>query len=86
MRARLPADILDGPKTGFGVPYEHWLRTVLYAFARSAILDPLFVERFGFDRARLDRALTEHRAKRREHGFLLWKLLQLALWSKQYLP
>jgi asparagine synthase (glutamine-hydrolysing) len=85
MRTRLPADILDGPKTGFGVPYENWLRTALYSFARAAILDPRFVERFGLDPARLDRALMEHKAKRREHGFLLWKLLQLSLWSKQYL-
>jgi asparagine synthase (glutamine-hydrolysing) len=85
VRARLPADILDGPKTGFGVPYENWLRSSLYSFARAAILDPRFVERFGFDPKRLDRALLQHKAKRREHGFLLWKLLQLSLWSKQYL-
>jgi asparagine synthase (glutamine-hydrolysing) len=85
MRARLPADILDGPKTGFGVPYENWLRTALYSFARATILDPRFVERFGFDPESLDRALREHKARRREHGFLLWKLLQLSLWSKQYL-
>lgn len=85
MRARLPADILDGPKTGFGVPYENWLRTALYSFARAAILDPKFIERFEFDPSRLDRALLEHKAKRREHGFLLWKLLQLSLWAKQYL-
>ena len=85
VRARLPADILDGPKTGFGVPYENWLRTALYSFARAAILDSRFVERFGLDPKRLDLALMEHRAKRREHGFLLWKLLQLSLWSKQYL-
>jgi asparagine synthase (glutamine-hydrolysing) len=86
MRDRLPADILDGPKTGFGVPYENWLRTALYSFTRAAILDPKFIERFELDPARLDRALLEHKAKQREHGFLLWKLLQLSLWTKQYLP
>jgi hypothetical protein len=26
-------------------------------------------------------ALTEHRHGHRDHGFRLWKLLQLALWS-----
>ena len=83
MRGRLPADILDGPKTGFGVPYEEWLRGALHAFARAAILDKIFLERFGFDRARLEGALAEHRSRRRDHGFLLWKLLQLALWSAQ---
>jgi asparagine synthase (glutamine-hydrolysing) len=83
MRGRLPAEILDGPKTGFGVPYEEWLRGALHGFARAAILDTAFLERFGFDRTRLEGALAEHRSRRRDRGFLLWKLLQLALWSRQ---
>ena len=83
MRGRLPADILDGPKTGFGVPYEEWLRGALHGFARAAILDKAFLERFGFDGTRLEGALAEHRSRRRDRGFLLWKLLQLALWSRQ---
>jgi asparagine synthase (glutamine-hydrolysing) len=81
LRPRLPVSILDGPKTGFGVPYEHWLRTILYDFARDAILDPRFCQRFGFRRTGVERALVEHRQERREHGFRLWKLLQLALWA-----
>jgi asparagine synthase (glutamine-hydrolysing) len=85
MRGRLPADILDGPKTGFGVPYEEWLRGALHVFARAAILEAAFIERFGLDRNRLETALDEHRLRRRNRGFLLWKLLQLALWSRQYL-
>ncbi len=85
MRGRLPADILDGPKTGFGVPYEEWLRGALYGFASSVILESAFAERFGLDRVQLQNALAEHRARRRDRGFLLWKMLQLALWSKQNL-
>jgi len=83
MRGRLPVDILDGPKTGFGVPYEEWLRGALHGFASAAILDKPFVERFGLNRARLETALAEHRSRRRDRGFLLWKMLQLALWSRQ---
>jgi asparagine synthase (glutamine-hydrolysing) len=85
MRGRLPADILDGPKTGFGVPYEEWLRGALFGYARAAVLDRRFIERFGLDRASLDTAFAEHRARRRDRGFLLWKMLQLALWSGRYL-
>jgi asparagine synthase (glutamine-hydrolysing) len=82
MRDRLPADILDGPKTGFGVPYEEWLRGALHGFARAAILERAFVERFELDRTRLETALDEHRSRHRDRGFLLWKLLQLALWYR----
>ncbi|HVO47231.1 MAG TPA: asparagine synthase (glutamine-hydrolyzing) [Steroidobacteraceae bacterium] len=85
LRGRLPDEILDSPKRGFGVPYEEWLRGPLASFARAAILEPRFCERFGFVHARLERTLEEHVARRRERGFLLWKLLQLSLWSRQYL-
>jgi asparagine synthase (glutamine-hydrolysing) len=82
MRGRLPPEILDGPKTGFGVPYEEWLRGSLHGFASAMILDSAFIERFGLDRTRLRNALGEHRSRQRDRGFLLWKFLQLALWSK----
>jgi len=85
MRGRLDRETLDGPKTGFGVPYEYWLRQPLHAFARAAILDRTFIERFEFDRARLAEVLDEHRSGRRARGFMLWKLLQLSLWSREYL-
>jgi asparagine synthase (glutamine-hydrolysing) len=85
MRARLPAGSLDGPKVGFGVPYENWLRGSLHSFARSMLLEPQFIERFGFDRSRIEQALGQHRSRKRERGFLLWKLLQLSIWSRRYL-
>ena len=83
LRGRVPDDILDGPKTGFGVPYQHWLKTSLYEFPRAAVLDPGFLGRFGFDRQKLESAFNEHRRGTRDRGFTLWKVLQLALWSKE---
>jgi asparagine synthase (glutamine-hydrolysing) len=82
MRGRLPDDVLDGPKTGFGVPYQHWLRGGLHDFARDVILDETVCARFGFDRSRLTHALAAHRAGTRDHGFVLWKYLQLGLWAR----
>jgi asparagine synthase (glutamine-hydrolysing) len=84
MRGRVPDEILDGPKTGFGVPYEEWLRGPLNAFARSAVLERGFIERFSFDRGRLQAAFDEHASRRRDRGFVLWKLMQLALWSRSH--
>ncbi|MDI9244997.1 asparagine synthase (glutamine-hydrolyzing) [Marinobacter sp. CHS3-4] len=82
-RGRVPDFILDSPKTGFGVPYEHWLRESLHDFSRDMILNTRFLQRFGFDRSSVERAFKEHRSQRRERGFLLWKLLQLALWAEK---
>jgi asparagine synthase (glutamine-hydrolysing) len=85
MRSRLPGEILDGPKTGFGVPYEDWLKGSLHEFARAAILDQRFLHRFGANPEYLERALNQHRSGERNRGFLLWKMMQLSLWSAQYL-
>lgn len=77
-RARLPADILDGPKTGFGVPYEHWLRTSLYSFAEERILDSGFLRHFSLDGERIRKMLSQHKNEQMDRGFMLWKLLQLS--------
>lgn len=81
MRRKLPDDILDGPKTGFNVPYQEWLRNGLHEFARAVVLDERVCGRFGLDRTRLERAFAQHRAGTREHGFVLWKYFQLGLWA-----
>jgi asparagine synthase (glutamine-hydrolysing) len=84
LRGIVPDDILDGPKTGFGVPFEHWLRTSLADYARSVLFDHSFLERGLCDRSRLEQAFAEHVSGRRNHGFLIWKLLNLALWMRFY--
>jgi asparagine synthase (glutamine-hydrolysing) len=80
-RGRLPDSILDGPKTGFGVPYEHWLRTSLFEFSRDRLLDRSFLSRFSLDREMMEKTLSQHRSGYRDRGFLLWKLLNLQLWD-----
>ena len=80
-RGRLPDDILDGPKTGFGVPYQYWLRTSLYEFAKERLLDRDFLQQFGLDGVVIGRMLVQHKDRVVDRGFLLWKLLQMALFS-----
>jgi asparagine synthase (glutamine-hydrolysing) len=81
-RGRLPDDILDGPKTGFSVPYERWLQTSLFAFARERLLDVSFLQHFALDRAHVEQMLSQYQQREAKRGFMLWKLLQLAIWQK----
>lgn len=83
-RARLPKEILDGPKIGFGVPYEEWLRTSLFEFTRQRILDKRFLEKFALKEADVERMLLGHRKRQVDHGFMLWKLLQIAIWDSKF--
>ena len=82
-RGRVPDAILNGPKTGFGVPYGHWLRTALADFASDLLLQESFTTRFGMDRKRLEEELRAHRAGYDGRSFLLWKCLQLAIWHAE---
>lgn len=85
LRGVVHDDILDGPKTGFGVPFEYWLRKPLAEYMRSVLLDPWVLSQGLFDRPALEACMDEHIAGRRNNGFLLYKLLNLALWQKFYL-
>lgn len=85
MRGTVPDEVLDGPKTGFGVPFKEWLRTSLAGTLREALSDPSVRRRDLLDMAVLERMTTEHVNRRRDNGFLLWKALNLALWCGQCL-
>ena len=80
-RGRIPNEILDGPKTGFGVPYNNWIRTSLYEFTRGHLLDVNFLNRFMLQEKHIENLLQQHKQRKMDHSFLLWKLLQLAIWK-----
>jgi asparagine synthase (glutamine-hydrolysing) len=84
LRGVLPDDILDGKKTGFGVPYQYWLRVPLHEFVRETLLGTATRKHGFFDFATLEKCLDEHRAGTRDHWFILWKLLCFVLWHSQY--
>jgi asparagine synthase (glutamine-hydrolysing) len=84
LRGVVPDRILDGKKTGFGVPYEYWLRGPLSQFMKSVLLDPRISSLGMFDKIEIERAISQHISGERNNGFLLWKALNLALWAEQY--
>jgi asparagine synthase (glutamine-hydrolysing) len=80
LRGVVPDAVLDAPKVGFNVPYSEWLRGELREFARDAMathLDPAM-----FAPAAVERVWSEHLGRRADRGFLLWKLVQWALWNR----
>lgn len=85
LRGIVPDEILDAPKEGFGVPYQYWLRDSLADYLRSVLLDDSIQQWGIFDRSALERTIQEHTSGQRNHGFLLWKLLNLGLWYRMYL-
>jgi asparagine synthase (glutamine-hydrolysing) len=84
LRGIVADDILDGPKTGFEVPFGYWLREPLKEFSLQILLDAETKQWNLFNNDVLGKLLREHQSGRRNHGFLLWKALNLALWYKTY--
>lgn len=76
----VPQFVLARPKAGFGVPYGQWLRGPLEPLLRELLLASQETLQGLFDRERVAALVAEHSSGARDHGFLLWKLLNLALW------
>ncbi len=77
---RLPPELLNRPKMGFGVPLADWFRGSLRTFLWDHLTGARFLER-GFVSPEFLRAmLQEHDRGRRDNSTWLWSLLMLELW------
>jgi asparagine synthase (glutamine-hydrolysing) len=79
-RGWVPDEILDAPKRGFRLPIHDWLRGDLRDYARDVLLDPAAIARGHFNRAYVERLLSEHADSRADHSQGIWTLLMYELW------
>lgn len=76
----VPAQLVERPKTGFGVPLDSWLRGPLKAWAGD-LLSPARLQREGYLRAEpIARLWQEHLSGRRNHQHALWCALMFESW------
>jgi len=82
---RIPRDLLDRPKQGFGVPLAKWFRGGLRPLLEETV-SPEGLGRFDFHDPRLvEQIVSEHLNGRKDHSSRLWALLVLGLWGRQAL-
>ncbi len=78
--SRLPPEIVERPKKGFGTPLGKWFRGELRGLLED-VLSPASLARHGlFEPAFVARLLREHAAGRRDHRKRLFNLLMFQLW------
>jgi len=84
MKRLLPAGILERPKVGFRVPVNEWFRGSMREYLQEHLTGADSRTRQYFQRPALDRVLAEHATGRHNHEKLLWCLLNLELWHREY--
>ena len=76
----VPRELVDRPKSGFGVPVGAWLRGPLRDWV-DTLLEPGLLRRDGFlDPRAVDALWQAHRAGRADHQFELWDVLAFQSW------
>jgi asparagine synthase (glutamine-hydrolysing) len=80
----VPAEILNRPKQGFGVPIQEWINVQLRDRLRSVLTDSSFRQRGIVSAKYTDVLLAEHERGRRDHSMALWSLLMLELWQQTF--
>jgi len=82
----LPRSIIERPKVGFRVPVDEWFRGPLREFLQDHLRGRDSLTRGYYHGAALDALVDEHLTGRQNHDKLLWMLLNLEIWHRQYVP
>ncbi|MBA2733125.1 MAG: asparagine synthase (glutamine-hydrolyzing) [Acidobacteria bacterium] len=80
----VPAEILNRPKQGFGVPIQQWINQELRGMIRDVLTERRARERGYFNASYIELLFDEHERHRRDHSTQLWTLFMLELWHRRY--
>jgi asparagine synthase (glutamine-hydrolysing) len=84
VRDVVPAEILNRPKQGFGVPIQQWINQQLRERVRGTLMEPRTLQRGYTEPRHVRLLLDEHERGRRDHSTELWALFMLELWQRTF--
>ena len=83
-RSLVPTSLIDRPKMGFGIPRAQWLRTGLKGMLIDTLTDSTARQRDWFNQPEVKKLIEAHMSgQNKDH--LLWPILMLELWARNWL-
>jgi asparagine synthase (glutamine-hydrolysing) len=83
-RSLVPAELIDRPKMGFGIPRAEWLRTGMREMLIDTLTDTTATQRGWFNSTEVRKIIDIHMAGEDKDN-LLWPILMLELWARTWL-
>ena len=83
-RSLVPAELIDRPKMGFGIPRAEWLRTGMSEMLIDTLTDTTATQRGWFNSTEVRKVIDIHMAGEDKDN-LLWPILMLELWARTWL-
>jgi len=83
-RSLVPAELIDRPKMGFGMPRAEWLRTGMKEMIMDTLTDTTATQRGWFNSIEVRKVVDLHMAGEDKDN-LLWPMLMLELWARTWL-
>ena len=85
MEPYLSSEILYRKKQGFPTPLAIMFQTDLKDYVRDVILSTSALSRGYFNAEEIKKLLNEHNSGEQDHHKILWQLLVLELWHREYI-
>jgi asparagine synthase (glutamine-hydrolysing) len=83
-RSLVPAEFIDRPKMGFGIPRAEWLRSGMKEMLVDILTDTTATQRGWFESIEVKNTIDKHMAGENKDN-LLWPMLMLELWARNWL-
>lgn len=84
MRNRIPPEVIDRRKMGFGIPIKHWFRGELKNVAHDLLLAPSSRTASFFEKTQVERLISGHQYGMRDLSRRIWSLLVFEQWCRSY--
>jgi asparagine synthase (glutamine-hydrolysing) len=83
-RSLVPANLIDRPKMGFGIPRAEWLRTGMKELTIDTLTDTTAIQRGWLNPVEVRKVLNLH-MDGQDKDNIIWPMLMLELWARTWL-